>query len=112
MAYWWLQRQPIHYVLSGADEKKLITKATKEDISRYIHANAFWLVSYVLGQLFSQKTLSCASKEYIEQWNVELDYMFYFYCYRATSPKSIEAMLSTAVLHPIWQVEEGVYFEE
>ena len=72
------------------------------------------LVAYVFGELFTSTELPCMKEnpEYEKQWDIEFDYIFYYFCYRASSPKSIEAFLSTTLLHPIWEVKEGVYFEE
>lgn len=113
LAYWWLQRQPLTFSVSEDEQNDFFERASREDIARIIHANAFWLVAYVFGELFSSNELSCAkdNSKFEEQWNVEFDYIFYFFCYRANSPKSIEAFLSTTLLHPKWEVKEGVYFE-
>lgn len=113
LSYWWLQRQPISLMLPEGEEEKLLSEASDEDICRFIHANAFWTLTYSLGLIFTDKERECAkNEEFQRQWEVEFDYMFYVFCYRAISPKSIEGMLSTAVVHPIWEVAEGVYFEE
>lgn len=112
LAYWWLQRQPLMFSVPVDKQEEFLKTAEKEDISRLIHTNAFWLVAYVLGELFTSTERECASnEEFQKQWDIELDYLFYFFCYRASSPKSIEAFLSAAVLHPLWIVKEGVYFE-
>lgn len=114
MAYWWIQRKPITFSIPEDKQEIFLKKASKEDIARVIHANEFWLVAFVFGEIFSSEELACAkdNAEFQKQWNVEFDYIFYFFCYRASSAKSIEAFLSTTSLHPIWKVKEGVYFEE
>lgn len=113
LAYWWLQRQPVMFVIPDEKQEEFLKKASKEDVSRLIHANAFWLVAYVFGELFTADELACAKNvSFQKQWDLEFDYIFYYFCYRANSPKSIEAFLSTTILHPTWEVKEGVYFEE
>ena len=114
LAYWWLQRQPLTFSVPEDKYEEFLKKVKKEDIARVIHANAFWLVTYVLCELFSADELPCAddNPQFEKQWNIGLDQIFYYFCYRANSPKSIEVFLSTAVLHPIWKVREGVYYEE
>lgn len=114
LAYWWLQRQPLSFTVDEDKQEEFFDKVAKVDVARLIHANAFWLVAYVLGELFTEVELPCAkaNPQFQKQWNIELDYMFYYFCYRANSPKAIEAFLSTALLHPTWEVKEGVYFEE
>ena len=114
LAYWWLQRQPLTFSVSEDQQAYFLTNATKEDIARLIHTNAFWLVAYVFGELFSTTELPCAAANpsFEKQWNVAYDYIFYYFCYRATSPKGIEAFLAMTLLHPTWVVKEGVYFEE
>lgn len=114
LAYWWLQRQPLTFSVPDDQQKAFFQRASKEDIVRVIHANAFWLVAYVLGELFTCTEKPCLKEhpEFDKQWDIEMDYLFYFFCYRATSAKSIEAFLSTTLLHPAWLVKEGVYFEE
>lgn len=114
LAYWWLQRQPLTFSVSEDKQKIFFEKVKKEDIARVIHANAFWLVAYVFGELFSADELPCAKadSQYQKQWDIALDYIFYYFCYRANSPKGIEAFLATTLLHPTWKVKEGVYFEE
>lgn len=112
LAYWWLQRQPLMFSVPDDKLEDFLKNCEKKDISQLIHTNAFWLVAYVLGELFTSDERECASnQEFQKQWDIELDYLFYFFCYRANSPKSIEAFLSAAVLHPLWKVKEGVYFE-
>ena len=114
LTYWWLQRQPLTFSVSDDTCEEFLEKVSKEDIARVIHPNAFWLGAYVFGELFTSTELPCMKEnpEYERQWDVEFDYIFYYFCYRADSPKSIEAFLSTTLLHPIWEVKEGVYFEE
>lgn len=95
-------------------QEEFLEKVTKEDFARMIHPNAFWLVAYVFGELFSATELPCAvgNSDFEKQWDVEFDYIFYYFCYRADSAKSIEAFLSTTLLHPKWEVKKGVQFEE
>ncbi len=114
MAYWWIQRKPITFSVPEDKQEYFLKNASKEDISRIIHANEFWLVAFVFGEIFLSEELECAknNEEFQKQWDVELDYIFYFFCYRASSAKSIEAFLSTTILHPMWKIKEGVYFEE
>lgn len=114
LAYWWLQRQPLTFSVPEDKYKEFFDKATQEDVARVIHANAFWLVVYVFSELFTAKELPCAKEnpQFQKQWNLELDYIFYYFCYRADSPKSIEAFLATTILHPVWEVKEGVLFEK
>lgn len=112
LAYWWLQRQPLTFSVPEEREEEFFKKVKPVDVARVIHANAFWLVVYVFGELFTAKKLPCADEnpQFQKQWNLELDYIFYYFCYRADSPKSIEAFLATAILHPVWEVKEGVLF--
>lgn len=114
LAYWWLQRQPLTFSVDEDKQEEFFNKAAKVDVARVIHTNAFWLVAYVLGELFTETELPCAKEnpQFQKQWNIEFDYIFYYFCYRASSPKAIEAFLSTALLHPTWEVKDGVYFEE
>lgn len=115
LSYWWLQRQPIMFSLPDDCDYKTIFSGEKgrEDLSLLINANAHWLISYMMCEIFEREDTPCAENEnYQKQWEIELDYLFYFLCYRANSPKSIEALLTTAVLHPIWKVKKGVYFEQ
>lgn len=114
LAYWWLQRQPLTFSVPDDRQEEFFNKVSKEDIARVVHANAFWLVAYVLGELFTSTKTPCYQNhpEFEKQWDIEIDYLFYFFCYRVTSAKSIEAFLSTALLHPTWVVKEGVYFED
>lgn len=114
LAYWWLHRLPLSFTIPQENRAEFYNNAKKEDLVRIIHTNAFWLVAYVFSELFSAKELPCntTNPEHQKQWDVELDYIFYYFCYRAEAPKSIEAFLSTTILHPIWEVKEGVYFEE
>lgn len=114
LAYWWLQRQPLTFSVATDQQEYFLTKATKADIARLIHTNAFWLVAYVFGELFSTEELPCATTNplFQKQWDVAYDYIFYYFCYRATSPKGIEAFLTTTLLHPTWEAKEGVYFEK
>lgn len=114
MAYWWIQRKPITFAIPETGQENFFKKASKEDIARVIHANEFWLVAFVFGEIFSTEQLECSrnNEEFQKQWNVEFDYIFYYFCYRANSAKGIEAFLSTTILHPTWKVKDGVYFEE
>lgn len=114
LAYWWLQRQPLTFSVREDQQEDFLTKAEKEDIAALIHTNAYWLVAYVFGELFSSDELPCAAGNSLfeEQWDVAFGYIFYYFCYRANSAKSIEAFLATTLLHPTWKVKEGVYFEE
>ena len=45
LAYWWLQRQPLTFSIPDDQQEEFFKKASKEDIARVIHANAFWLVA-------------------------------------------------------------------
>lgn len=114
LAYWWLQRQPLTFSVDEEKQEEFFDKVSKVDVARVIHANAFWLVAYVLGELFTKTELPCAkdNPQFQKQWQIEFDYLFYYFCYRASSPKAIEAFLSTTLLHPTWKVKDGVYFEE
>jgi len=114
LAYWWIQRKPITFSVPEERQVEFFEKVSKEDIARLIHSNEFWLVAFVFGEIFLSDELPCAkgNPEFEKQWDIEFDYLFYFFCYRANSAKSIEAFLSTTILHPTWKVKEGVYFEE
>lgn len=114
LAYWWIRRKPITFSVSDEIQESFFEKASKEDIAKFIHSNEFWLVAYVFGEIFSSDKLSCSEEnpEFDKQWNIEFDYIFYYFCYRADSAKSIEAFLSTSIMHPIWIVKEGVHFEK
>ena len=109
LAYWWLQRQPILIKFEDATRKEeYLNKIKKVDLAHIIHANAYWLVAYVLGEIFLEKKLPCFSEQFKKDWKKETDFLFYYFCYRTFSPKDIEAFLSTAVLHPIWEIKDGV----
>lgn len=114
MAYWWIQRKPITFSIPEDKHEIFFKTFSREDISRFIHANEFWLVAFVFSEIFTCEELNCAknNEKYQKQWDLELDYIFYFFCYRANSAKSIEAFLATTILHPMWELKEGVYFEE
>lgn len=114
LAYWWIQRKPITFSVPDEEQESFLKNVSKEDIAKFIHTNEFWLVAYVFGEIFSSDILKCAKEnpEFDKQWNIEFDYIFYYFCYRADSAKSIEAFLSTSVMHPIWEVKEGVHFEK
>lgn len=114
LAYWWTLRKPIIFSVPEEKQEEFFQRVSKEDIARLIHANEFWLVVFVFGEIFSSDSLSCAkdNSQFDKQWDIELDYIFYFFCYRANSAKGIEAFLSTTIIHPKWKVKEGVYFEE
>ncbi len=112
LSYWWLQRQPLTFAVPDEQQDMFFSKASKEDVAKLIHANAYWLVAYVFGELFSPEELPCTEELFQKQWDIAFGYIFYFFCYRASSPKAIEAFLATTVLHPIWKVKEGVFIEE
>ena len=112
LSYWWLQRQPVTFSVPEEQKKAFYDKVSREDMARLIHVNAHWLIVYVLGEVFTSKELPCATQIYQRQWDNAFDYIFYFFCYRASSPKAIEAFLATSALHPIWAVRKGVYIEE
>lgn len=105
LSYWWLQRKPI-----SIDE---IATELPEDLAvRLYNFNEFFLVTYVLNELFNKDSLTCNCgdklKQYDKQWAQIQEYLFYFFCYRAITPKSIEAFLIGSILHPIWDTNEGV----
>lgn len=114
LAYWWLQRQPLTFSIREDQQTDFLTKAKKEDIATLIHTNAFWLVAYVFGELFTSDELPCAAENpmFGKQWDVVFGYIFYYFCYRVSSAKSIEAFLTTTLLHPTWEVKEGLCFED
>lgn len=112
LAYWWLQRLPMTCSIDESLEKDFFEKVEKKDISSIIHINAYWIVAYVFGELFSHKKTSCINEEFQRQWDTEFEHLFYYFCYRADSPKSIEAILTTTILHPVWEVKNGVLFEK
>lgn len=109
LSYWWLQRQPLMFSINEKDKEKFFKVATKEDVARIVNVNAHWLVAFVMSMIFSEKQTVCAqNKAFVEAWVQECNYIYYYFCYRAISPKSIEAFLSTAIMHPIWEVREGI----
>lgn len=106
LSYWWIQRKPI-----SIDDISI--ELPEELAVRLYNFNEYFLVTYVLNELFNNKSLSCCCndkkiRKYDQQWVQIQEYLFYFFCYRAISPKSIEAFLIGSILHPIWDTNEGV----
>lgn len=112
LSYWWLQRQPVTFSIPETQKESFFEQVSPEDIAKLIHVNAHWLVVYVFGEIFTSKELPCTTPSFQKQWDSAFDYVFYFFCYRASSPKAIEAFLATSTLHPIWDVQKGVYIEK
>lgn len=104
LSYWFIQRKPllIHNVVDISDDIKI----------RLDNINEYFLATYVLSQVFDRESNPhCCSNEidkYRQEWDKISNYLFYFLCYRAISPKSIEAFLIGSVLHPIWNINDGV----
>ncbi len=105
LSYWWLQRQPLTFSVEDDEICDMLDKLSKEDIAKMVNTNAYWLVAYIMGEIFTAEETVCAKSnpDFGKEWNVEFDYLFYYFCYRANSPKGIEALLSTARLHPLWE---------
>lgn len=114
LAYWWKQREPITFSICSDQMDVFLKKVKQKDIARFINCNELWLVAFVLGEIFTTDEKLCIKNddEASQNWKTELDYIFYYFCYRLNSPKDIEAFLSTSILHPMWKVKDGVYFDD
>lgn len=105
LAYWWLQRKPLYVN---------VDKINLDDdlIQRLINFNEFFLVTYVLNELFNCDELECSCmqqiKNYDDEWVQVQNYLFYFFCYRTNSPKTVEAFLRGSILHPLWKRNKDV----
>lgn len=100
LAYWWLQRKPVCIDVSNLN--------LADDLIQYlVNYNEFFLVSYVLNELFDRDNLECKCNidkisAFDFEWMQVQSYLLYFFTYRANSPKTIEAFLRGSILHPVW----------
>lgn len=106
LAYWWLQRKPLYVNVESLN-------LADDLIQRLINFNEFFLVTYVLNELFNCDELECTCgqqkiNDYDNEWVQVQNYLFYFFCYRTNSPKTIEAFLRGSILHPLWKRNKDV----
>ena len=109
LSYWWLQRKPLYVDISKLDLSDSL-------LQRLVYFNEFFLVTYVLNELFNRDNIICPCDEelvrkYDSEWVQVQNYLLYFFSYRANSPKSIEAFLHGAILHPLWSRNKDVGLE-
>lgn len=106
LAYWFIQRKPL--AIESIDELNIPAEAT----IRLTSVNEFFCVMFVLTLIFNRRKVACCMSDpdhrYKSEWEDAEGYLFYFFCYRAGSPKDIEAFLNAATLHPYWELHKGI----
>lgn len=106
LSYWWIQRKPL--AIEKVNKLKIPPKAKV----RLTSFNEFFCVLFVLTIVFNRTHVTCCNTElerkYLRDWDDAEGYLFYLFCYRANSPKNIEAFLSAATLHPFWEIRKGI----
>lgn len=108
ISYWWLQRKPLYIKTDSLN-------LSDDLVQRLINFNEFFLVTYVLNELFDKNMIECMCSNnkdkilyYDQEWAQVQNYLFYFFCYRTNSPKTIEAFLRGSILHPFWARNKDV----
>ncbi len=108
--YWFIKRKPIYFSgkisqVKGSNEERI----DKNKMS-IIFINEFATAIYILPKIFQLSKLDGlfqnnddAAEKNAEDWKKYFDNLLYHLAYRVESPKSLEAILTSLVLHPHWE---------
>lgn len=106
LSYWFIQRKPI--AIEGLEDISIPSEAK----IRLTNINEFFCVLFGLTLIFNKDNIVCCMSDptlrYVHEWEDAEGYLFYYFCYRASSPKNIEAFLNAATLHPYWEIHKGI----
>lgn len=109
-AYWFIKRKPIYFTgkvsrVKGSGEDRI----DKNKIS-IIFINEFAAAIYILPKIFQLSKIDILFQNHEKEleknandWKKYFDNLIYHLAYRVESPKSLEAILTSLVLHPHWE---------
>ena len=106
IGYWWVRRKPV--MVNGRISDINLDTATGDENNKIkahlLFINEFCVSRYVMPKIFclDQEIKYCATKANKEAWSKAKENLIYFLAYRADNPKSIEALLTSYTLHPLW----------
>ena len=116
IGYWWVRRKPVMVI--GRISDIVLDSATEDEINKLkahlLFINEFCVAHYVMPKIFclDQEINYCATEANKEAWSKARDNLIYFLAYRADNPKSIEAVLSSYTLHPLWVQKQDFWLNE
>ncbi len=115
IGFWWIRRKPVFVngrigdieVDSATENENNIIKA------HLLFINEFCVSRYVLPKIFclDKEIDHCASAANKSAWAKAKENLIYFLAYRADSPKSIEALLTSYTLHPLWDQKQDFWID-
>lgn len=110
--YWIVRRKPITVC---NDEIFKIQRLSDRKKLKLLFCNEHVCVQLLVDAMFPGLSVTCKNELVHNQANRQLkkfkSYMLYYLTYRVESPKSLEAILISGTMHPIWNVEKVVWKE-
>lgn len=108
--YWVVQRKP----MTLFNEKILDNKDLSDKKKlKLLFCNEHVCVQLLVDAMFPDLDVTCKHKKIHSYAGDQLrkfkNYMFYYLTYRLESAKSLEAILLSGTMHPIWNVEEIIW---
>lgn len=108
--YWIVKRKPITII---NEDILLDARLSGTKKSKLLFCNEHYCIQLILDAIFPRLSKNCANKKihtYAEAQLIKFKrYMLYYLTYRLESPKSLEAIMLSATMHPIWQVEKIIW---
>ena len=108
--YWIVKRKPITVINDSILEEKRLSDTKK---SKILFCNEHYCVQLLVDALFPYLKIDCANNDIHNYANEQLNkfkrYMLYFLTYRLESPKSLEAIMLSATINPIWEVDKIIW---
>lgn len=105
IAYWFLRRKPLQVV-----PEDIISNISLSDTarSRLLFVNEEFCVTLLLNAAFEGRRKVCPytdiHKTAEKQRKYFQQFLLYYLAYRVDSPKSLEAIMLSCTIHPIWEV--------
>lgn len=108
--YWIIRRKP----LTVCNEKILEnSKLSDSKKLKMLFCNEHVCVQLLVDAMFPGLNTTCENKAIHSYADKQLkkfkSYMLYYLTYRVESPKSLEAILVSGTMHPIWDVEKVIW---
>ena len=108
--YWIIRRKPITIINDNILYDKRLSDTKK---AKLLFCNEHYCIQLMIDAIFPWLNKNCVNKDvhiYAEEQLKKFKrYMLYYLTYRLESPKSLEAIMLSATMHPIWQVEKIIW---
>lgn len=108
--FWIIKRKPISMLNEGILEESKLSDTKK---LKLLFCNEHYCVQLLIDAIFPDLKEDCGNEKIYTHATLQLKkfkrYMLYYLTYRLDSPKSLEAILLSATMHPIWHIEEVIW---